>query len=202
MNWISPTGFSPCAAMPTHRPLIRSSDNGVSNTRSAPKRCCRPAVARNTPPFTPTSSPNTTTSGSSASARARARLTESTSVVSGIGPVLDLLALAGVSLRQLCIQIVEHRLRRARAGRQVALGGGIDARLAFGPEPFLVGFAPSHPADEKGAQPCDRLLLPVGLDLFGRPVTRGIVGRGVVAQAIGEGFDEPRTFAGASRGER
>ena len=26
MNWISPTGLRPCAAMPTHRPLISSSD--------------------------------------------------------------------------------------------------------------------------------------------------------------------------------
>src|SRR5207247_2512087 len=29
MNWISPTGFSPCAAMPTQSPLIRSSDRRV-----------------------------------------------------------------------------------------------------------------------------------------------------------------------------
>ena len=31
--------------------------SGVSITRSAPKRFCKPSVARKTPPFTPTSSP-------------------------------------------------------------------------------------------------------------------------------------------------
>src|SRR6266581_4252286 len=84
MNWISPTGFKPCAAMPTQSPLIRSSASGVSNTRSGPKRCCSPTVARKTPPLTPTSSPNTTTLGSSSIARASAILTASTSVISGI----------------------------------------------------------------------------------------------------------------------
>ena len=49
MNWISPTGLSPCAAIPTQSPLIRVSDSGVSKTRSTPKRCCKPAVARKTP---------------------------------------------------------------------------------------------------------------------------------------------------------
>src|SRR5438093_218126 len=27
MNWISPTGFKPCAAMPTHKPLISRLDS-------------------------------------------------------------------------------------------------------------------------------------------------------------------------------
>src|SRR5262245_26487451 len=156
MNWISATGFRPCAAIPTHRPLMRSSDSGVSNTRSAPNRCCRPAVARNTPPFTPTSSPNTSTSGSSASARARARLIASTSVVSGI-PVLDLLALAGINLRELGIEVVEHRLRRTRPRRQVAGNGLLDTLLARGHEFLLVRFAPVHAADQKRAQARNRL---------------------------------------------
>ena len=71
--------------MPTHKPLISNSDRGVSITRWGPKRCCRPAVARKTPPLMPTSSPNTTTLGSSSIARARAKVTASTRVTSGMG---------------------------------------------------------------------------------------------------------------------
>src|SRR6476620_7773776 len=125
MNWISPTGLSPCAAMPTHRPLIRASDNGVSKTRLTPKRCCNPTVARNTPPLTPTSSPKTTTLGSSANARASAKLIDSTSVTSGI-LVLNLLTLAGVDTGQLGIQIVEHGFGCARRDFQVPFDGRVD----------------------------------------------------------------------------
>ena len=116
MNWISPTGLRPCAAMPTHRPLISSSASGVSITRSGPKRFCRPTVARKTPPLTPTSSPSTTTFGSSCMARASARLTASTSVTSAMGGTLQLVALGGVDVRQLGVEVIEHGLRRARAG--------------------------------------------------------------------------------------
>ena len=43
MNWISATGFNPIAAMPIATPAIAASASGVSITRSAPKRCCRPS---------------------------------------------------------------------------------------------------------------------------------------------------------------
>src|ERR1700677_660544 len=45
-------------------PAMVASASGVSCTRSLPKRSCRPAVARNTPPLAPTSWPITTTSAS------------------------------------------------------------------------------------------------------------------------------------------
>src|SRR5947199_781303 len=199
MNWISPTGLSPCAAMPTHRPLISSSASGVSTTRSAPKRCCSPAVARKTPPFAPTSSPSTTTLSSSAMARPRARFTASTSVSSATGTLLQLSALRGVNLRQFRIEVVEHGRRTARRGRQIALDRGFHPLLTLRGELLFVRFAPKLPTDQIGAQPRDRFLLPACLDFFGRPVARRVVGRGVVAEPIGDGLDQARTLARARR---
>src|SRR5437762_11339339 len=67
---------------PTAAPRIPASASGVSTQRSEPKRSRRPAVARNTPPARPTSSPITSTSGSRASSMCSASLTASTSVSS------------------------------------------------------------------------------------------------------------------------
>src|ERR1700756_2092553 len=53
--------------MPTARPTIPSSERLVSNTRPIPYLSCSPRVAPCTPPFGPTSSPNTTMRGLSAS---------------------------------------------------------------------------------------------------------------------------------------
>src|SRR6266566_5650359 len=172
MNWISPTGFSPCAAMPTQSPLIRSSDSGVSNTRSGPKRCWSPTVARKTPPLTPTSSPSTTTSGSSSIARASAMLTASTSVASGIGVSRQFAARARVDRRQLGIEVIEHALRRARRRCQITLDRGVDLLLAFARERLFAPLVPLLPSDQIRAQPRDRLLLPVLLHVFGRTVAR------------------------------
>src|SRR6478672_2430954 len=127
--------------MPTQSPLIRASDSGVSKTRSTPKRCCNPAVARNTPPLTPTSSPKTTTLGSSARARASAKLIASTSVTSGI-LVLDFLTLAGIGARQsgnrLLLPALLDFLRRAITRRIIScgvvaesIGDGLDEARPF-----------------------------------------------------------------------
>ena len=67
--------------MPTDRPAMVVSSSGVSSTRWAPKRFCRPAVARNTPPLTPTSSPSTTTVGSCEISHARAWVMASIRVI-------------------------------------------------------------------------------------------------------------------------
>src|SRR5215211_1934099 len=183
MNWISPTGRKPWAAMPTHNPLIKSSASGVSITRSAPKRCCRATVARNTPPLMPTSCPSTTTLGSSSRARARAKLTASTSVTSGIG-CSHLLALGRADVGQHGIEMVEHRLRRTRPGCQITLDRHLDVLLALGGERFLLPLAPRVLADQVGPQPGDRLLLPARLNLLGRPITRCIIRGRVVGKPI------------------
>src|SRR6266508_2131494 len=201
MNWISPTGRSPCAAIPTHSPLINSSESGVSTTRSGPNRCCSPTVARKTPPLTPTSSPSTTTLASSCMTRASARLTASTNVASGIS-ASQLLALAGIASRELGVEMVEHRLRGPRRGRQIALDSLLDALLALGGKLLFLRLAPCLPGHEIRAQARDRLLLPAGLDLLRRAVTRGVIGGRVVAEPVGHGLDQARPQAGAGIGDR
>src|SRR5271169_383037 len=201
MNWISPTGLSPCAAIPTQSPLIRASDSGVSKTRSTPKRCCKPAVARKTPPLTPTSSPKTTTLGSSARARASAKLIASTSVTSGI-LVLDFLTLAGIGARQSGIEMVEHGFRWTRPDCQITLDRRIYAFLAFMGDFLLLRLIPTHPADEISPQSGNRLLLPALLDFLRRAITRRIISCGVVAESIGDGLDKARPFPRTSRRDR
>src|SRR5260221_13026490 len=202
MSGMSPTGLRPCAAMPTHSPLINSSARGVSITRSAPNRCCRPTVARKTPPLTPTSSPSTTTLASSSMARASARLIASTSVTSGIGASAELRPLAGIGSREFGVEMVEHRLWRARRGRQIALDRRLDLLLAVGRELLLLRFAPRLLTYEIGAQARDRLLLPAGLNLLGRTVTRRVIGGRVVAEAGGDGPGGGRRPPGRGPAER
>src|SRR5262245_61505304 len=146
-------GLSPCAAIPTHSPLISSSESGVSITRSGPKRCCSPTVARKTPPLTPTSSPRTTTFESSCMARASAMLMASTKVTSGMRRAFDFIALGDIGLRQLGVEVVEHGFRPARPYCQIALNRCVDLALTLGGKLFLLGFAPGIASDEMSAEP-------------------------------------------------
>src|SRR5260370_21377879 len=179
--------------MPTDSQLMKSAASGVSITRSAPNRCCRPTVARKTPPLTPTSSPSTTTLASSSMARASARLIASTSVTSGIGASAELRPLAGIGSREFGVEMVEHRLWRARPGRQIALDRRLDLLLAVGRQLLLLRFAPRLLTYEIGAQAPDRLLPPAGRTLLGRTVTRRVIGGRGVAEGRGHGL--PRTRA-------
>src|SRR5215831_12666481 len=198
MNWISPTGLSPCAAIPTQAPLISSSDSGGSITRSAPTRCCSPTVARNTPPFTPTSSPSTITFGSSRIARASARLTASTNVDSGMGPTLQLVTLGSVELGKFGIEVIEHRLWRPWLHRQVPFHRGVNALLTLPCQLFLLRLAPRSLAHEVGAQSRDRLLLPTPLDLFGRAIASRVICGGVIAEPVGDRLNKARALSAAS----
>src|SRR5262249_57263418 len=123
-------------------------------------------------PLRPRSSPSTRTLASSAMARASARLTASTNVTSGIGASAELRPLAGIGGREFGGEMVEHRLRRTRRGRQIAFDRRLDLLLTFGRELLLLRFAPGVLTHEVGAQARDRLLLPAGLNLLGRAVTR------------------------------
>src|SRR5690348_11574066 len=98
---------------PTALPRIPASASGVSTQRSGPKRSRRPAVARNTPPERPTSSPSTSTSASRSSSTCRQSLTASTSV-SSAKPAL---AQGG---RRVDVGVGEDELR---VGRRLRLGG-------------------------------------------------------------------------------
>src|SRR5262249_9252440 len=126
--------------MPTHRPLINSSESGVAITRSAPNRCRSPTVARKTPPLTPPPSPRPPPLAASSMARASARLTASTNVTSGIGASAELRPLAGIGGREFGVEMVEHRLRRTRRGRQIAFDRRLDLLLTFGRELLLLRF--------------------------------------------------------------
>src|SRR2546427_429918 len=75
---ISQTGRKPAMQRPTAAPRIPASASGVSTHRSCPKRSRSPAVARNTPPARPTSSPMTMTDGSRSSSTWNASLIAST----------------------------------------------------------------------------------------------------------------------------
>src|SRR5207245_30508 len=126
VNWISATGRKPCAASPTESPAMAFSASGVSSTRSGPKRCRRPSVARNTPPSAATSSPRTRTAPSSAMARASARLTACTRLISDIPTSLPLggerrAALLHEILRQRLVGEVEARFRALRRRRPLAV---------------------------------------------------------------------------------
>src|SRR5919109_1246557 len=131
MNWISATGRSPAAAMPTEIPPIASSASGASITRSLPNFSSRPWVARNTPPFAATSSPSTTTLSSSLIARASAMAMAPIRVVSGmVGSPTRGDLLLGIGRRQDRVEMVEHRFRRHGRRRQIALDRRVDLVVA------------------------------------------------------------------------
>src|SRR5690348_411124 len=69
---------------PTAAPRMPASASGVSTQRFSPKRSRSPAVARNTPPARPTSSPITMTDSSRASSTCSASFTASTRSLSVI----------------------------------------------------------------------------------------------------------------------
>src|SRR5690606_23585217 len=71
--------------MPIAVPTIPHSDSGVSKQRSGPNSSCRPAVARNTPPRLPTSSPNTHTRSSLRISVRRPSVTASIRVIVAMG---------------------------------------------------------------------------------------------------------------------
>src|SRR3990167_8647117 len=193
MNWISSTGFKPCAAMPTASPAIIVSASGVSITRLKPKVSRRPAVARNTPPLTPTSSPSTTTSRSSYMARCRARLIASSrvSLASLMAALLtsgDARAQHGARLgqrrRPLRIDVVEQRVERLRTGLFEGLHRLLYQTLALADQRLLAALVPLPLGGEKGL-----------LDLGGRAIAGGVVGGGVVAEAVADALQQHRALA-------
>src|SRR5690606_6318990 len=191
-NWISATGFSPAAAIPTATPPIASSASGVSITRSRPKRSSRPWVARNTPPFTPTSSPRATTRSSSAMARARPMDTPPNNVTTG--KVLSPAGgrgrlLFGQRQRELRLEVVEHRFGRLRLGAQIAFHRGVDLAVDLLDQALLVGLGPRPGLDQVGAQARDRIGRPALAHRLGVAVAAGVVRRGVVGHAVGQRLD-------------
>src|SRR6266550_5633898 len=110
---------------PTALPRMPASASGVSTQRSGPKRSRNPAVARNTPPARPTSSPITITDASRASSTLKQSLIASTMESSAKCPpqLLEVRAerrgWIGVRVRKEQLDVGRHlRLRRCDACAQ------------------------------------------------------------------------------------
>src|SRR6185295_10629896 len=110
------------------------SERGVSMTRSG-NSSERPAVARNTPPNLPTSSPSTTTRGSRRISTRSASLTACNRFKVGIGsgPLLG----GGLPLPALH-QPLEEELGGAVAGADQRAGGGVEEAQRLGAAAVLV----------------------------------------------------------------
>src|SRR5262249_5084263 len=118
---ISHTGRQPVMQRPTAVPRIPASASGVSTHRSAPNLSRSPAVARNTPPARPTSSPITITLGSRPSSTWNASLIASTSVSSLTEHLPQLGQLGLERRRRRRIRVLENEPdvgRRLRLGRR------------------------------------------------------------------------------------
>src|SRR6478736_8995267 len=173
-NCASATGRMPCDARPTVRPAIVVSSSGVSITRSLPKVACRPAVARNTPPLTPTSSPSTTTVSSCLSSQASACVIASMRVMAAMSALLpgDRFGSLGGDVRgHVAVQEIEHGFDRLRLGLQV--GVDLDVGEAVGlDQPVLLGLlVPLPERREVLAQAQEGLALPTVLHFLLAAIT-------------------------------
>src|SRR4029077_13376906 len=125
---------------------------------------------RKTPPLMPTSSPSTTTPGSSSIARASARLTASTNVTSGIVHSREFMALRGIGLGQISIEVIEHGFRTPGCRRQIAFDRRLDALMALGGKLFLVRFALHFLTNKISSQTRNGLFLPMSLNFVSRTI--------------------------------
>src|SRR5690606_31774438 len=153
-------------------------------TRSLPKRRCRPSLARNTPPLTPTSSPNSTTPGSSSRALARARLTASTRVISAtaLSPRQRLIPLPAQRLRQGFIEVVEDGPGLRWWHRQVGGHRLFDLGGAAGGQGLFLVRVPGPGLFQVAAQADHGFPRPVVFQFGLVPIAGGVIGGGVVAQ--------------------
>jgi len=155
-----------------------------------PKRRSRPSVARNTAPSAPTSSPMTMTAGSSCIARASARLTAWTRVISAIGSGLRPAAERCQALldqvgRGHGVGEVEDAAGWLRRRREIGRGGLVDCRGNLGQQALLVLAGPAGLGRQEVAQRAIGSAGQCRLTSASSRLAAGIVGGGVVAEAIG-----------------
>src|SRR5947209_3484475 len=174
---------------PTAAPRIPASANGVSTQRFSPKRSRSPAVARNTPPARPTSSPITMTDSSRASSTCNASFTASTRSLSVIEtfPQVRRRDDVGVIEQQLRIGI-RFRLRRGDAGAHHVRRVGLDLRLEL--------VAENAEAAEIPLVPAEALVLLLLFDALEIDVCARVVCGRVRRGAIRHRLDERRPVAG------
>src|SRR4249919_903459 len=212
-NCASATGFMPCEARPTVRPAIVVSSSGVSSTRSDPNVACKPAVARNTPPLTPTSSPSTTTVSSLRISYARAWVIASISVIAAGAAVAGSAMATALPCdgfgtlreqvrRRIAVEVIEHRGHRLHLAFKVRIDLDVHQLAALlDPRRFL-RFGPRAGGGEVIAQAHVRFSRPGRLDLVFAAIAARVVGGGVVVQAIGHELDAAAAFAVAGACDR
>src|SRR4051812_14540999 len=171
---ISITGRRPHTALPKAAPARASSEIGVSNTRSGPKRSNSSGVVANTPPAAATSSPKkiTRSSRSSSSASASRIATLNSSSATGELPRLG----------------VGRRERRRQSVLLELLDLRLDRRLD------LLELARIHVLLESGAGADQRVALLPLVELAGLAVLAGVAAR-VAHEAVRQSLDEARTLA-------
>src|SRR6188508_1136570 len=176
-------------------PMIPASASGVSTQRSGPYLSRSPAVARNTPPARPTSSPITITFSSRLSSTWKQSLIASTSVSSAIEHPPELREVGVERLGRIDESVLEQQRRiRGRFG----LGGrdpvahrllGLTSdRLGH-----LVGEDPR--ASQVALVAPEALALALLLDPLEVDVRLGVVRRRVRRGAVRHGLDERRPLA-------
>src|SRR6202035_5830339 len=149
--------------IPTDMPAMVASASGVSCTRSLPKRSCRPAVARNTPPVAPTSWPITTTSASCCISQPCAIAMASTMVIfaNSMTAVFRCVFAGDEALlmqvrRQRGEQMVEHRIGGRLRRRQVFAHGRVDLHRALVQQGVFLGRVPLSVGGEERSKPNQR----------------------------------------------
>src|SRR5439155_11575913 len=175
-NWISATGISPFNAAPMATPTMHDSARGVSSTRASPNLPCRPSVARNTPPFLPTSSPSTQT---------RSSRSISSSSASRMPSIRVLTATSRPRPEHVLEQVIRPRRRGGFSGldRLINLRGTVLLEL------LVVGLGDDRLLEEVGAEALDRVAAQERLELFLRAVAPLVVVRRMRGEAGDLGVD-------------
>ena len=195
-------GIIPLQARPTAEPTMTASASGMSTTRSAPKRSCRPSVARKTPPLTPTSWPSTITRSSASSAAPSVERIASIIVISAIsGPPAERPGgraparahrLAAVRSARAGVDVVEDPLGAGRGARLRLGEGGVDLGAQLLHQRLLGGLVDQPLRRQMAAHALDRVEGAVLVELDRIDVARRVVGGVVRAHAVGPGLDERR----------
>src|SRR6266545_2614125 len=194
-NWISATGMSPLSAAPIATPTIEDSARGVSSTRACPYLACRPSVARNTPPFLPTSSPSTHTRSSRSISSASASRTPSISVLTAMSILpTSALPLGGGGGRE----DVEPQVRGVGLGRRLRGPDRlVDLFRALLLDGLVVGVGEQVLVHQVVPEPLDGVAPEQRLQLLLRPVAALVVVRGVGGEPGHLGVDQRGAAAGA-----
>src|SRR5688572_15431470 len=126
----------------------------------------------------------------------------STSVISLMLGPSQRVALLDERRRELREQVLEHRRRLARRNGKELGDGLLDPGRARFASRGLLGVAPKPFAHQVLPQARDWIETLRALEVRGFAIARGVVGGRVIAEPIGQGFDEMRSATLARFGER